>query len=510
MKTQIIHLDPHDDIISARDKMGWSQTARILLVWPEQGRVLNRRIDLELLHRHSTFLGAQLALVTNDSQILYYADELGIPTYNDLKKAKKSHWRVERHKRTRRRKSQILRTFREQRPDLKSMREAIPPKTSPWLQNQFVRLAIFTLGVLALLSIAAILLPSAKVLITPKTSLQEVTLSIVASPETQDINLSGAIPAIPVNVVVEGRNQMPVSGTTPYSDQFATGRVTFTNLTEEAIRIPESTFLRSTGSELIRYQTTEEGDVSSGPGTTLTIPVRAMQPGSAANLPAGSSLAIEGPLGLRLSASNPLPISGGNERSVPAPSQKDREEIFQRLESELSDTAVVELRSMISPDDILLTSTLTLTKVLAEEYYPDGNQPADQLSINLRLEYQALAITHDDLLNLANRVLEANMLDKYSPVDGTLEINSKSRIYIDRDGNINWKINAQRLLKTKIAEQQIAALSLGLTPSEAVKRLSQSLALNQKPQIAITPDWWPRLPLLPFRIRVEEAQAVYQ
>jgi hypothetical protein len=36
MKTQIIQLESHDDIISIRDKMGWSQTSRILLVWPEK------------------------------------------------------------------------------------------------------------------------------------------------------------------------------------------------------------------------------------------------------------------------------------------------------------------------------------------------------------------------------------------------------------------------------------------------------------------------------------------
>ena len=35
MKEQILHLDAHDDFISARDKMGWAQTGRVLLVWPD-------------------------------------------------------------------------------------------------------------------------------------------------------------------------------------------------------------------------------------------------------------------------------------------------------------------------------------------------------------------------------------------------------------------------------------------------------------------------------------------
>jgi len=89
MKTQILRLDPHDDIISARDKMGWSQTGRILLVWPDRGQVLARQIDLTLIQRHSQKLGAQLALVTHDSNVIYYADLLGIPVYKSIQQRTK-------------------------------------------------------------------------------------------------------------------------------------------------------------------------------------------------------------------------------------------------------------------------------------------------------------------------------------------------------------------------------------------------------------------------------------
>jgi hypothetical protein len=69
MKTQVLQLDPHDDIISTRDKLGWKQTGRILLVWPRKGHVLTRRLDLVLLARHTASLGAQLALITRDPQV---------------------------------------------------------------------------------------------------------------------------------------------------------------------------------------------------------------------------------------------------------------------------------------------------------------------------------------------------------------------------------------------------------------------------------------------------------
>ena len=57
MKTQVIHLDPHDDLISIRDRMAWAKTPRILLVWPKRGRVGVRPLDLTLLRRHAEKTG---------------------------------------------------------------------------------------------------------------------------------------------------------------------------------------------------------------------------------------------------------------------------------------------------------------------------------------------------------------------------------------------------------------------------------------------------------------------
>ena len=96
MKTQIIQLEAYDDTVSVRDKMGWGQTSRILLVWPAQGRPLDRRLDLVLLLRHSLALGAQLGLVTQDSQVRLTALELSIPVFKNLRQAQTGRWRVGR------------------------------------------------------------------------------------------------------------------------------------------------------------------------------------------------------------------------------------------------------------------------------------------------------------------------------------------------------------------------------------------------------------------------------
>ncbi len=96
MKTYILRLEPHDDLVSTRDKMGWAKDSRILLVWPENKALLNRRLDLILLQRHSRSLGSQLALVTRDPEVHYFAPRLGIPVFRSLHKAQGQHWRVPR------------------------------------------------------------------------------------------------------------------------------------------------------------------------------------------------------------------------------------------------------------------------------------------------------------------------------------------------------------------------------------------------------------------------------
>src|SRR5512140_256141 len=94
MKTQVIELEPHDDVISVRDKMAWAKTERIILVIPRQTHLHSRRLDLLHLQRHASTLGAQLAIVTGVEDIQKIAGELGIPFFSKLSNAKKKTWQA--------------------------------------------------------------------------------------------------------------------------------------------------------------------------------------------------------------------------------------------------------------------------------------------------------------------------------------------------------------------------------------------------------------------------------
>src|SRR6185503_20100483 len=92
MKTQLVHLESHDDLISIHDKMAWAKTPRILLVWPRSQRVDVRPLDLQLLRRHAGSLGAELGLITHDGEILAAARQMKLPVFSTSSEAQLKPW----------------------------------------------------------------------------------------------------------------------------------------------------------------------------------------------------------------------------------------------------------------------------------------------------------------------------------------------------------------------------------------------------------------------------------
>ena len=183
MKTQIIQLEPHDDTLSVRDKMDWSQTPRVLLVWPEKSKVLRTRLDLILLERYSSSHGSQLAILTRDREVVFQAEEAGIPVFQSRREAQLQPWR---------------KSFRDfQRQELeKYAAENLPEEPFERVEHQprkrlpvWARIPIFTLGVLAVLMLAAFLLPSAEITVMPE--IRQHSLSIPVQAQCSPLNGCG-------------------------------------------------------------------------------------------------------------------------------------------------------------------------------------------------------------------------------------------------------------------------------------------------------------------------------
>lgn len=510
MKTQIIQLESHDDAISVKDKMGWGQTPRILLVWPKNSSILSRRIDIILLKRHSNFLGAQLAFVTREANIRHYAGLLEIPVYKSIRKAEKTHWRPPRHKRRRKKNAYVegipnlrsRRIDRKDRDSLEELKNLAHPRPLKWLTHPVTRSLLFTLGVLGVLAIAAVLVPSAEITLSPQSEWQQITIPVVANLEENTVDYSGIVPIRRVSVIVEGRGQFSTTGEIYLPSKKASGNVIFTNLTDQEKTVPVGTTVTVNDNDSTRFKILETTVVEAASKSDL-IPVEAVEPGSKGNISPNQLNAIEGPLGLDLTVTNPQGIYNGKDQVSPAPSEDDYINLLAETLSRLHNAAEQELKSRLSPEDLFLLADPEDYQIIQEVFTPSEVEPADQLYLILSVDYQAYVVYARDLEDLGRYFLQANLPEGFSPIASSpIRIENQNTPVLKEDGSYYWNMKVSWQIEASIPEEDIIPLLLWQEPATAVEHLVTQYPIEENITLKINPGWWPRLPILPFRLEI--------
>ena len=495
VKTQIIQLEVHDDTISVKDKMDWSQTPRILLVWPDRGKVFRNRLDLVLLERYCSSNGSQLALLTSDPRVIYQAEEAGIPLFQSRRVAQLQPWgksfrEFKRKELTQ--KAGASRDFRNfEKPDLKKKIE-LPP---------WGRILIFTIGVLAVLLIAGLLLPSAVITLPEEGTIKKLVVPLKADPDIDNVNLSGIIPARKMTLTVEGEKNRSSSGSVPIPDDYSTGEVIFTNLSETSISIPENSILSTSAENPILFVTSNSGRTPQGIGEQIIVTIRALKAGSTGNVETGQINRINQAFGADLTVTNPAPTTGGKDINVTAPNQTDRTILNSSLMTDLEQTALEDFQGLISEGDLIFGSSLNLIEIEDESSVPDPGFAGDTLTISKRIEFGIWYATGEDLNTLANEIVMAQYLEgDFEFIPGTLSLNYEQF----PDLMAGWNLNLKWKEKKSIDTADIIQLALGKNVLDAEALIREYYNLNSTPEINIKPGWWFRLPVLPFRININE------
>jgi hypothetical protein len=491
----------NDDHVSVCDKMNWSQTGRILLVWPNKGQVLNQRLELVMVKRHASRLGAQLGLVTHDTEVRFIAHQVGIPVFNNLRQAQDTHWRINRQKKN-------ISPPDANRPDLNNIRKSMKSQSNVWLEHPATRIVLFGISVIALFVLGIFILPGATIYLTPQTNTQSMDLMVTADPSQSDINLSmGSFPSYNQEVIVEGRKDANTSGTATIPDKAASGTLRFTNISNRELTIPVGIVVTTLGNDPIRYATSLRNDIDIKPGISAVINARSIAPGISGNLPPNSLVAIEGDLGSDLTVTNPNATYGGTNASVSAPSNRDFRLLREQLIEDLEQTALMDLYKLLPDGDFLITPTLTMTEILDETAAPAIGEPGSHISLSMRLRFESQVASTEELNKLIIPILDANIPRGYTPIENTIILKQLTKPELGEDGNASWRINAQREIQADIINSQIGKIISGLETPQAIDRLNDALPLAHEAQIILSPSWWPRLPFLPTRIQVVQSDS---
>ena len=498
MKVQIIRLDSHDDRSSARDKLGWAQASRVVLVWPDQGRVLTRELDLVLLDRRARALGSQLGLVTQDPEVRENALALGIPVFDSAEDLPDSGWQ-QAGKRP-------IRTLLIRRPLVSPSEPPPPPERSAsrraFLPGKVARILFGGLAGLALLALAATVLPSAEISLAPRSRPQQAELQIVLDRDTNTPQPDGRIPALPLSTRLQGEIRLPATGQVAVPEEPARGTVEFANLTWDEVIVPEGTGVRDPTGELVRFLTVEEVSLPAERGATASVEVVAATPGSAGNLPPGAIDAIEGPLGLQVSVTNPEATSGGNDELRPSVTLADRAAALRQLTDELLQQAPARLAGDIPAGSVLAVSSLRVVQEFTRAYDGEAGEPADSLGLQLDVQVEGLAYHLSDVETAASLALLA-AAPGHDSVPGSLGLIPLTEPYTDRLGMTSFQVSTQAQVYQAVDLLPFRNLIRGIAPDEAAAYLASQLELAAPPAVRLHPFWLPRLPVLATRISIE-------
>jgi hypothetical protein len=499
VKTQIIQLEDHDDTLSVRDKMDWSQTPRVLLVWPTKGKVLRTRLDLILLERYCSAHGSQLAVVTTDKEVIFHAGQAGIPVFRSRSDAQLQPW----GKSYREFRRQDLETYAADKlPGISLDRDPPQPRKKLPL---WARLPIFTIGVLTIMTLAAFLLPSAEITVIPQKRFNSLTIPVEAQPDRNQISLSGIVPVKEMTILVEEQLSTPSTGTASIPAEYARGKVVFTNIGEEEITIPQETILSTAGETPVLFRTLSSARVPPEQGSEIRIEVEAYLPGASGNLPANQITLINLEIGADLLVTNPLPTEGGSDIEIPAPNLVDRLKLVNEINQLLKEKASQEVTARMDQDDLLLTSRLNDFEVISEEFSPPGEEPGEFLWLDKSIQYLVDYVDADDLYQLAGDLVKAQYQDQsYQPDLNSIKIQITTSPEMSGSENYQWEMEVSWTDSQVFREGEISQWITATSIAEAERILANKLDLEDSPLIILQPSWWPRIPALPLRIQVQQ------
>ncbi len=492
MKTKIITLESHDNLISVRDKLSWAKTPRILLVWPKYEKVTLRLLDLKVLQRHADSLGAQLGLVTRIHKIRKDAESLNIPVFDSTTSAQKDLWAVPAPRQRRLAKKPQL--------DLRKKRAELAPKESAWIKSLAGRVITFAIAVLSVLTLAGLFVPRAQVTLNPESKLVSAVIPVQASLSFNSVSVSGAVPAHEFFITVDVEKTKTITSQISLPKTKAKGFVQFQNLSSSEVSIPAGTIVAT--QDLIRFETLNRVLLTGGVNKTVEVAIQAVNAGEVGNVDAEKIISVESALGLSITVINPEATTGGENENAIGANENDREELRAEVLNDLKLKAENEIHSQLAEKDFLLVETIELKEIFLEEFSAPENTAGDSLTLNMQAKFSARYILADDLQTLTSSYLNASLPEGFVVID-EMKFDLLDAPLTDADGVTRFQLQVSQNSVKQVDVLQVFNIIRGKNLQNATTELQNFFVLRQEPQISITPAWWKWLPLIPFNISVE-------
>lgn len=501
-----MQLEAGEDSASVRDRLSFLRGQRVLLIWPEEGTTLTRKLDLVLVQREAMRRAIRLALVTHDDQVIEHARELDISTFETIGSSQRGRWKRGRGK---------VFANRFQKPKDEPNPEDLMPVASrvrvvPRLPiPTFGRIIILLIVMGALASVAYVVGPSATITLQPAAAQITASAVITTSLDAQDIDLEGAIiPARRLQIEIRESWDRPVTGTIDQPDTRAAGVVTFINLTNETLEIPAGTVVSTTVGEPVRFRTNVSEILPGGADQRVEVPIEALasSTGPVGNVDTGQINRVEASWAANVNVVNLAPTTGGEDRTLPAVTERDRDLLLAAVRQQLQSRARAEMEQQISPTEFVIEDSVRIAIERPDwtEFNAEVGDTVNTLNLRMRaiveaeivdsLQGQRIVFAELSKLIPRGRVLDPRTITySLGPVTN-----------VGENGEVTFSMDGSAVVAGQIDTVALQERLAGRSIDDALLLLTNTVDIEpgSTPTITVSPEWFGRMPTLPVRITV--------
>jgi len=455
----VVNLEKDDDFASARGKMAMAGE-RVALVVPSECRALYRSLAFKMLRRWAQDAAASVVIVTRDPHLKWLAHEYGFPTCSSVRRAE-AHWRRE---------DDIARAS----------------AVGAWFLRRragMLRFAILASLLVAVLgALAFVAVPVATVTLTASTQPVSQRLEITADPSVNAVDVAGSrIPAHVITASVDATDRLPTTGK---KEGKAKGLVTFGNLTDAEVRVPQGTVVATAAGH--RFETTAATVVPAPRWSSARAEVVALVAGSQGEAARLAIVRVEGPLAQAVAVLNEQPIAVDKTRSDAVVAQQDRDKLRASVYDRLNKQVLGALNQQVKQYETMAQSTI---KVESQEEFDHGvGDEAATLSLRMTLRARATVFDSRHIGEVARTALEASAQPGQQLAVDSVRITTPEALAVTGDA-VTFATRADGVATQPFDEDQIRGLVSGATAAEASARLQEALHLEQPPQVRVEPDW---------------------
>ena len=520
MKPEYIQLEAGEDIASVRDRLSFIRGKQVLVIWPETGTTLTRKLDLVFLQREARRRVIQLALVTHDPQVIILAKELGISTFETIKQAEANKWKrgrtrvfVQRHHKP------------EDDPDPEELMQVASRVRNPRkrMSDAFRRMLQLVVAVIVFSVIGGAIFvaaPSAQINLTLAQETVNVEASITANPDPSVVDVdidNGIIPATVLRATVQTVQSIETGGEAQGEDARAEGVVTFTNQTPRAVEIPANTQVSTSAGTPIRFRTTATASLSGEVGSRVEVAIEAVPEyaGSIGNVNEGLINTIVGTLNEQVTVRNLQPTRGGTSQTIAVVTQDDYNRLMGIVRAQLQSRALDEMEANFSSGtQVIVAETVHIPEASLRSDWITYSHEIGAFSETLTLDMQAVveALVIDD--RFARQIVFAR-LSAAKPANLVLQPDSFTYTHgtvvsTNTDGSTTFTASGSALATAQVDTFEIQQTLAGkpLDDAHALLTSMVDLAPDTSPEISVSPNWLWQMPLLPVRISIRQSSGL--